>query len=220
MTFPAPRAGTAPLLPDSEDAREWVRRELSDPAYDIAEPTFLDRAARAVAEFFERLLNAQLSGGWGPAVAVGATVVVVALLVAAIVVWGRPRASARVRRTPGAALFGDADARTAAQLRADAEAAAARGDWDEAIVLRFRALAQGLTERAIVEPPPGQTAQRFARDAARAFPARSSELLAAASAFDDVRYLRRPGTAALYDAVARLDDAVAVGRPHLAGAPL
>lgn len=212
------RALAAPLQPDPDDAREQLRRELADPVYDAAEPTFLDRAARAVGEFFSRLLNPDLSGGWGPAVAVVATVVVVAVLVAAILVWGRPRSPARSRRT-SSELFGAADDRSAAQLRADAAAEAARGRWGEAIILRFRAIAHGLTERVIVEPPPGTTAQAFARDAARAFPASAGDLAAAAAAFDDVRYLRRPGTAALYEAISRLDDDLTQARPLLTGAP-
>lgn len=197
----------APLEPDPEEARRLLRRELADPAYDIAEPTPFDRAARAVAEFFERLLEPELSDGWGPFAAVVATVLVATVLVAAVLIWGRPRRAARSTR-PDAVLFGSSDPRSAAQLRADAAAAADRGRWEDAIVLRFRALARGLTERLIVEPPPGTTAQAFARQAAAAFPGRAAELAAAATVFDDVRYLRRPGTAELFARVAELDDAL------------
>jgi hypothetical protein len=218
VTAPVIRALAAPLHPSPDDARERLRRELSDPVYEAAEPTVIDRAARAVGEFFSRLLNPDLSGGWGPAVAVVATLVVVALLVAAVLVWGRPRAAARSHRAVGE-LFGPGDDRSAAQLRADAAARAASGRWDDAIVLRFRALARGLAERAIVEPPPGTTAQAFARDAAHVFPASANDLAAAATGFDDVRYLRRPGARALYEEIARLDEALAQARPAMLEAP-
>jgi hypothetical protein len=211
-------ARAAPLTPDADEARELLQRELGDPAYEAAEPTALDRAARAVAEFFERLLNPDLSGGWGPATAVIATVVVVAVLVAAILIWGRPRTPARSSRH-AAPLFGLDDDRSADALRSDAQAEAAGGRWEAAIVLRFRALARGLTERVIVEPPPGTTAQAFARQAARAFPGLGAQLAAAAATFDDVRYLRRPGTRALYEEVARLDDALARAAPVLQAGP-
>ncbi|WP_354002991.1 DUF4129 domain-containing protein [Microbacterium elymi] len=88
------------------------------------------------------------------------------------------------------------------------------------MILRFRALARGLVERRAVELVPGATVHAFARAAGRAFPGRADDLDAAASAFDDVRYLRRPGTAALYGAVARADDAVQAERPVDAAAEL
>ncbi|KAA9152286.1 DUF4129 domain-containing protein [Microbacterium lushaniae] len=208
-------AQSAPLLPDPDDARDLLRRELEDPAYDAAEPTLLDRAAKVVGDFFAQLLDPDLSGAWGPAAAVVATVVVVAVLGAALLIWGRPRSSPRSRRT-GTELFGADERRSATMLRADAAAAAARGDWDAAIALRFRALARGLAERAIVEPSPGTTAQAFARAAAAAFPASAPELARAATTFDDVRYLRRPGTRALYEESARLDDVLVRTRPAAA----
>jgi hypothetical protein len=204
---PAAVLTAVPLLPTPEEAQEWARRELSDPVYARAEPTFLDRAARAVFDAIVRLLNPDLSGGWGPAAAVVTTVVVVALLVAALLIWGVPRA--RARADGSVAVFGAVEHRTAAQLRADAAEAASRSDWDAAVVLRFRALAVALGERVLVTTTPGTTAQAFARQAARVFPAHADALRDAASGFDDVRYLRRPGTGALYDDVAGLDDALA-----------
>lgn len=206
----------APLDPDQ--ARELLEHELSDPGYRAAEPTLFDRMARAVADFVSGLLSPQIPEGWGPAVAVVAAIVVGIVLVVALLIWGRPRRAAR-SRAASAPLFGDDDARSAAQLREDAASAAARESWDEATVLRFRALARALAERAIVEPPPGATAQAFARDAARAFPAHAADLAAAASAFDDVRYLRRPGSAETYREIAALDDALVGARPVFAEVP-
>lgn len=208
----------APLLPDPDDARDWARRELSDPAYAAAEPTPLDRIARAVGEALARLFDPQLSGGWGTAASVIVTVVVVAVILSALLIWGRPRSRARVRAA-AAPLFGETDARSAAQLRADAAAEAARGDWDAAVVLRFRALARALAERVLVDPAPGTTAQGFARSAAAVFPARRDALADAAATFDDVRYLRRPATRDAYERVAALDDALAAERPQLQAVP-
>src|SRR5690606_995171 len=89
----------------------------------------------------------------------------------------------------------------------------AAGDWSGAVVLRFRALARALAERGIVDPAPGATVPAFARQAARAFPDAQERLDAAAAAFDDVRYLRRPGTTELYALVAGADDVLAPSRP-------
>ncbi|WP_375384755.1 DUF4129 domain-containing protein [uncultured Microbacterium sp.] len=201
-----------PLTPDADEARRWAEQELSDRAYEIAQPTPFDRAARAVGDFFANIFNAQLSGGWGSAFAVIAAIVVIVLIVVAFAIWGRPRAT---RRSHAAAttLFGEAEGRSAAELRRDAASHAAREEWDAAVVLRFRALARGLDERGIVDAPPGATVHSFARAAGRRLPAARDGLDAAATAFDDVRYLRRPGTADLYHRVVDIDEAVSVQHP-------
>lgn len=200
-----------PLLPDPDEAREWAERELADPVYRAAEPTPFDRAARAVLDFLERLFTAPVSGDWGPWAFVVLAVLVIAAIIVALLIWGRPRVTARAR--PAArALFDEDDGRSADELRADAAAGAQRDDWDAAIVLRFRAFARGLTERGIVDPPPGATARAFARSAGDALPALGSSGLAAASVFDDVRYLGRPGTADAYALVRRLDETAVASR--------
>ncbi len=213
------RIGDLPLVPDGEEGRQWAERELADPRYAAAEPTPLDRLAQALNELLESLFGAQAPTGLGPAVLVGLALLAIALIVVAFVIWGRPRVS---RRTGTAVpLFGEDAIRSAADLRRDASERAAAGDWDDAIVLRFRALARATIERGIVAARPGATAQSFARSASRAFPALTRPLSDAASAFDDVRYLRRPGSAADYERVSATDDAIASARPETEiGAPV
>ncbi|MDF2991306.1 MAG: hypothetical protein K0S37_1820 [Microbacterium sp.] len=200
------------LLPDADEAREWAERELSDPAYQAAEPTLIDRLARAVVDFFGELLKNSASGGWGPSALIVLALLLIAGIVIGILIWGRPRALARAQ-PPARALFDDDDGRSAEELRVDADSAAARADWDAAIVLRFRAFARGLTERGLVDPPPGATVRAFARASASALPSLESRLDEAAGIFDDVRYLRRPGTDEGYRVVADLDDAAVRSRP-------
>jgi hypothetical protein len=201
-----------PLTPDGDEARRWAEEELSRPAYDIAQPTPFDRIARAIGDFIASLFDPQVPGGWGSVLAIVATVVVVIVIVAAFLVWGMPRATRRAAaRTP--LLFGEPEHRSAEALRAAAEERARAADWDAAIVLRFRALARGCFERGIVDPPPGATVHGFARAAARVLPQTATRLETAASAFDDVRYLRRPGSAEVYRLVAAVDDEVAAARP-------
>jgi hypothetical protein len=205
-----------PALAEPDEARELLERELSDPAYDPAEPTLLDRAARAVQDFFAGLFDPQVPDGWGPTAALVAAIVVAVVVVGALLIWGRPRRIARAAAA-STTLFGEDERRTAAQLRTDAEAAAREERWDAAVILRFRALARALTERSLVDPAPGATAQSFAREAARPFPGSSDRFAEAAGVFDDVRYLRRPGSAALYRDLVGLDDDIARARPLLAG---
>lgn len=210
-------SAVVPLLPGVDEAREWAERELADPAYQAAEPTFFDRLVRAALDFIESLFSAPVSGDWGPLAFVVLAVLVVAAIVVGILLWGRPRAIARAR--PAArALFDDDDHRTAETLRTDAAAAAARSDWSEAVVLRFRAFARGLGERGLVDPPPGATARAFARTAAEALPVLGTAPADGAVTFDDVRYLGRPGTEAAYRLVAGLDEAAVRARPVLAKA--
>jgi hypothetical protein len=202
-----------PLTPDGDQAREWARRELSDPAYAAAQPTPLDRAARAVEEFIAQLFSGHVSGAAGAWIAVGAAVLVVALLIAGIIVWGRPRAVRRASSDAGE-LFGETETRSATQLRQAAEARAAASDWDGAIVLRFRALARGLAERGLVEVPPGATVHAFSRAASGELPSIGDSVEAAASVFDDVRYLRRAGTPDGYRTVAAADAAAMSAHPE------
>lgn len=204
-----------PIEPDGDEARRWAETELSDPMYDIAEPTPLDRIAQALRDFIGSLFSTELNGQWGSLVALIAAGIVIALIVVAFAVWGVPRSSRRARAT-SATLFGEEEVRSAAELRAAAASAARRSDWDEAVVLHFRALARGCVERGVVDTPPGATVHAFARAAARAFPGLADRLEAAAAAFDDVRYLRRPGTPELYRLVADTDAAVVAARPAAA----
>lgn len=203
-----------PLTPEGDEARRWAEEELSQPGYAEAQPTPFDLVAVAVRDFITDLLTADLPGGLGSTFVIVAAVVVGILLVAAILVWGVPRATRRSAASVGE-LFGESDERTAAQLRADAAARADAQEWDEAIVLRFRALARGLAERGLLHTPPGATVHAFARSAARVFPESEADLDRAAGAFDDVRYLRRPGSAARYRHVAELDDRLTTSRPAL-----
>lgn len=203
-----------PHAPDGDDARRWAEQELQDPRYADAKPTWFDYLAEDVAEFIGSLFSPDTGQQVGNVALIIVTLVIVAALITVLILWGRPRASRQVRRRESD-LLGARDHRTAAQLRSDAVRSARDGDWDAATVLRFRALARGLLERDIIDPAPGATAQAIAREAALAFGAQRALLTAAAGAFDDVRYLRRPASAQSYQALADLDDRLASLHPDV-----
>ena len=203
-----------PLIPDGPEGREWAERELADPRYAAAEPTPLDRIAQALRDAVESLFGAQAPPGLGPAVLVGLAVLAIALIALAFVIWGRPRVSRRA--ASASPLFGEDVVRSPDELRREAAERAAAGDWDAAIVLRFRALARATVDRGVVAARPGATAQAFARSASRVFPAQASDLGHAATVFDDVRYLRRHGSAADYERVCATDVATGAARPSRA----
>lgn len=199
------------LVPDGDEARRWAEEELADPRYADARPTWFDLVARDIGRFLADLFSADNGAAVGPSALIVVTVIVFAALVAALIIWGRPRRS-RAARGVRTDLLGADDDRTAAQLRADAERSARSGDWDEAVVLRFRALARGLLERDLIDPSPGATAQGIAREVSRAVPAEADAVRSAAVSFDDVRYLRHPATAERYAEIAATDARLAASR--------
>ena len=194
-----------PVYPSAPDARELLLRELSRPEYAAAQPTLLDRIGQAIADWFSSLTAPTGDGlaGWVPLVLL---VLVVLGIVVAFVVWGVPRLNRRSRASDG--LFGADERRSAAELRRDAGAAAARGDFTSASLDAFRALARGLQERTIVAVLPGTTAHDFASQGGVAFADLAPAFGAAADGFDATRYAGAPGTPELYRAISDLDAAV------------
>ena len=192
----------APLTPDAPDAQELLRRELANPRYAEAQPTWFDLLSQSVLDWFLGLFESGVSGPPGLGLVI-VVLVIGALIAVAIALYGIP--ARRARRAAREDLFGETDTRSARDMRRDAEAAAARGDWASAIADRYRAIARALDERTIVTVQPGTTAHGFARLAARAFPDAGDELERAADAFDGVRYLGRAGTSAEYEHVRELD---------------
>ncbi len=195
------------FIPDGDEARRWAEDELANPRYADAKPTWFDLVARDIGRFLADLFSSDNGANIGPSALIIVTVVIVAALIAALVIWGRPRSSRAVRRARGD-LLGESDDRTAAQLRSDSERSARAGDWNTATILRYRAIARSLLERDLIDPAPGATAQSIARDAGRRLRRRgpAPALRRAAVAFDDVRYLGRPATEEIYQDLAATDE--------------
>ena len=213
MTPIAGLARSVPVEPDGEQGRNWLLDELGKSTYQAARPTWFDLASQAFFDWLDSLLSSA-NQGQGAAALIVVVLLLTALLVAAFLIFGRPRLNRRSRLA--SAVFGEDDARTAAEMRAAADRAAATGDWTTAIAELFRALARGLDERTLVEVFPGMTARGFARAASAPFPDSADALSAAATAFDDVRYLGRAGTEEQYRRMADLDAALRARPPVLA----
>jgi len=201
-------------VPDGDEARRWAEQELADPRYADAKPTWFDLIARDIGRFLADLFSADNGASVGPSALIIVSIIVFGALVAALIIWGRPRRSQSVRVARGG-LLGAEDDRSAAQLRTDADRAARAQDWDEATILRFRALARGLLERDLIDPSPGATAQAIAREVSAVFPVESDPVRRAAVSFDDVRYLRHPATAERYAELAATDERLRSLRPDL-----
>lgn len=204
-------AAAIPVTPDADEARDWLLRELSKAEYEAARPTWFDRLASAISDWFFSLQVPDIGGGSGLGLAVILTLVVIALVIA-FLIFGVPRLNKRSGYS--FELFGDTDVRDAAQLRTAAEASAARGEFDLAIAEMFRAIARGMVERTVLTTTPGTTAHDFAQRVAVAFPDFLPRLTAAARTFDEVRYLGKTGTSEGYLAVADLEKDLRMTRPQ------
>ncbi|MDJ0335881.1 DUF4129 domain-containing protein [Salinibacterium sp. G-O1] len=201
-----------PVDPDAPEAADLLITELSKPAYQAAKPTWFDLLAKAVQDWLSTLRLGDVQGP--PVLGIGVIVAIVVVgIVVAFLIFGLPRFNRR--STVTGSLFGDDDHRTAAQIRDDAEAAAARGDHSTAVAEMFRSIARGLAERSIITTSPGTTARDFAIASSTPFPELGEALRTAATSFDDVRYLGREGTAAQFQQVATLEKNLRAARPVL-----
>jgi hypothetical protein len=206
-----------PVDPDAPEAREWLLDELSKQPYQTAQPSFVDRLAQQVLQWFGDLIDWLFGGGTAgpqtdaPLWLLAILIPVAIILVVAFLLYGLPRLNRR--STVTGALFGDDDARDAVSMRRAAERAAAAGDYTTAIAELFRAIARGLAERTLVATFPGTTAREFSRRAAIVFPADAEPLASAALDFDGVRYLDRAGTPEQWTAMVALERRLRIARP-------
>lgn len=192
-----------PLTPDADDARRQLAKELSQPIYTDPE-SWIGEQYRRLLDWLTGntpasgpLSNGQLSA-----------LIVVAVIVAVIVVWallGPVRTQSRRRR---AALFVE-DERTAAEVRAEADAFAAAQDWSSAYMARFRAMIRTLAERGVITEFAGMTAQEAVALTRDRFPDFSEPLAATAGHFDSLAYDHGTSDQGHYEQLCGLDAALA-----------
>lgn len=203
-------ADAPPLDPDGPVAQQWLRHELAKPEYQAAKPTWFDRVAQQISEWFSSL-GAGVGGDAGWILAGIGIAIAAALIVGAFVVFGLPRLR---RRAPAATVFDADDGRSAADLRRGASAAAEAGRYDDAVRDLFRAMARSLGERTIVLLLPGTTSQELAIEAAHALPDFADALHRSATLFDGVRYLGHASGPDDYGALLALDHDLAKATPR------
>ena len=175
-------AADAPATPGAQEAREAAEAELAKPAYHPV-PNLLGRLWRWLVEHLDPTtaipgIPPLLSG-------LIVLLVLVTCIVLLVVLLRRFRPVGRSRRASGRLFDDERDARALARA---ADAAAERGDWDTAVVERFRAIIRSLDERGLIEDYPGMTAHEAAALGSGALEALGEELTRAAALFDAVRY--------------------------------
>ena len=208
-------AADAPATPGAQEAREAAEAELAKPVYHPV-PDLLDRLWRWLVEHFDP--TSAIPGI--PPLLSGLIVllVLVTCVVLLVVLLRRFRLVGHSRRAAQRLFDDERDARALARA---ADAAAERGDWDAAVVERFRAIIRSLDERGLIEDYPGMTAHEAAALASSALGALGGELTRAAVLFDAVRYGEVVSTAeqdAWMRDLARRVDAARVDRTDRTGA--
>ncbi|MGH3313560.1 MAG: DUF4129 domain-containing protein [Streptomyces sp.] len=207
-----------PVTTPRTPAREAAERELSKPAYHENDPSLLQRLLDWLWDRVGALLSSAAQatpGGW-----VGLTVLACAAVLLVIALRLRLGKLRPEPTSEGGTLF-DERHRSAAGHRAAAETHASAHRWSEALQERMRAIVRSLEERALLDRRPGRTADEAAAEAARTLPDHAEALRAAAHAFDEVTYAKRPADTAAYSAMRDLDDTLQHARPLLpeTGAP-
>jgi len=201
------RPAEPPVQPDAPTARGWAREELLNPAYH-QQGNLLSRLLHWILEQLNNLPAVNLRPGVAGLVVAG--VVALVLLIA----WRVAGPIRRSRRAAGArSVLDTQDARTAAELRAAADAAAAAGDYSLAVAERFRAVVRTLEERALLDERPGRTAHEAAADGGRMLPTAADDLLRAGTLFDAVVYGHRVAGPTDDETVRAIERAVRDARP-------
>jgi hypothetical protein len=196
-----------PVEPDRDTARDWLVEELSRPEY-AADESLLMRLLGWISDLFDGLGDVSVSST--PFVVV---LVVVVLAVVGLALWLAGPVRLRHRTGATSVVVHDDDPRTAAEMRAAADTAAAAGDWTLAVVERFRAVVRSLEERTVLDARPGRTAREAAADGGKRLPGLAEALDDAARTFDGVCYGHLPASPADHAALRSLDAQVAATRP-------
>jgi len=199
------------LDPTPAQARRWLADELQGRDYQQTWPGAVVRwVLDHLAAFFDAVSRA------ADGISVLGTVLV-AIAVIALLVWVLPK----VRREAalewdgsGGAVLDDLS-RTPQWYRQLAAQAAAEGRYHDAVLDGFRAIAQDMSDRTLLEDAPGRTAHEVGLAVARAFPDHAAELGQAADAFDAVRYGHRSATPEQAEDVRELDAELVRARPLL-----
>jgi hypothetical protein len=173
-----------PVDPDADTAREWAINELSKREYTEGGESWLESFWRWLTDLFNNV------GRMGDGLGVPGVIffVVLGLGVVALIIWIVVGPLRRSRNASGPdGIFGG-DRRDAAALKSDADAAAAVGDWADALLFMYRAIVRSLDERGAVTVHSGLTAHEAAEQGGLALPALAQDIAADADAFDRARY--------------------------------
>ncbi len=197
----------APIDPDADTARRWLEEELAKDIYRDNHSDWLQRVFDWISKQFNRLDRSteELTVGSIPGSIIAGVLFAILIAVLLYLVLGPLR---RSRRTSASATVFDDDDRSASAMQTSAEEAAARGDWDLAVLERFRSMVRRAENRGIVAVVPGMTAYEFVKAAAVPMSHLATDLLWSGDLFDGIRYGHASGSREAYERVGRLAESL------------
>lgn len=203
-------AAEPPVVPGRDEARRWAQEELAKADYREATPGWLADFWAGVVDWL-RSLDGGGSDVDAPAAApwIG---VAIAVLIGVAIILARPRLNAKARRVVD--MFDADPTLTATAYRSRADAAAAAGNWNAAVVDSFRALVRTAEERNVLDVQAGRTADEVARHLAGPFSAEAGRLAEAARTFDGIRYGKEPADQETYLSMRGLDTVLRSLKPQ------
>lgn len=204
----AARPGARAAPPITRDgARRDAARELSRHMYQAERPGPVHRAEAWLADRLHGLSDGLVGHLPGRGVGALGLVALAVVAVAGVRIWLGP-ARRTARRAELAADGAHAGPATAADLRAAADAYAARGAWAEAVRARLRAAVRCLEERGMAEPRPGRTLGELETVVGAAVPGAAAAFAGAARAFGEIWYGGARADAEAYRAAVAADTAI------------
>ncbi len=193
----------APIDPDADTARRWLEDELSKDIYRDNHSDWLQRVFDWIAKQFDRLDRSteELTVGNISGSIIAGVLFAILIAVLLYLVLGPLR---RSRRMSASASVFDDDDRTASAMQASAEDAAERGDWDLAVLERFRSMVRRAENRGLVAVVPGMTAYEFVKAAAVPMSHLAQDLLWSGDLFDGIRYGHASGSREAYERMGKV----------------
>jgi hypothetical protein len=172
--------------------REVTESVLARPEFLQAQPSWLQRALRWLADLFSRFTDALGGGERGSTIGTVSLIVVLLILALGILWYTR---TLRRDRTLGVAVEG-AVGRGAEDWLRDAAAAEAAGDFRGALRCRYRAMVAELAAHGLVEEVPGRTTGEYLAAVSQDVPAAAAAFTVATRAFEGAWYGHDDVTAA------------------------
>lgn len=183
---------------DPDEARRAAQDILARPEYREPQPSLVDRAFEAIADFLGRAIGTLTGGGAGSVIGS-----VITGLVLALAVWLLVRAVGTPwrRRAPAVAdavVQGTTAPTDPDTWRQEAERLARAGDLRGALRCRYQALVAGLVRDRVVDDVPGRTATELRRELGRHRPDLDATLASVTERFEQVWYGGHAVDAATY----------------------
>lgn len=198
------------LVPDSDDAHDWVYEELSKSVYS-GRSTLWEWIKDQLLTIFEWFLE-QTGSQEKAFLTISLIALIVGTAIALLVVARRARPRKGSSPHASMAVWQADDDRSFDELVAAAQQAAQQGDYSLALVEQFRGLALRAHNRGIIHLAPGATAHEVATNLGRAVAPLAPSAHRLGNAFNIAFYGSGQATAEDYQLALSMTDTLPAGR--------